>query len=90
MELYTVDPTPNPDSLKFTAVATSFIEGGLRSYSRLEEAEDDPLASSLFAIEGVADVLILPAFLTITKSPAADWNRLLPQIEVALERHLRQ
>lgn len=81
-------PTPNPNSLKFTAEGATFIPSGLAAYRSPEEAADDPLGAALFAIEGVADVLLLPAFATVTKRPEAHWDRVLPEVQRTLEGHL--
>lgn len=90
MSTFEVQPTPNPHSLKFAATGAPFREGGLGAYASAAEAADDPLAAALFAIDGVADVLILPAFTTVTKRPDADWNALLPDVEDVLEKHFQK
>jgi hypothetical protein len=88
MPAYRIDLTPNPNSLKFTSVVTPFIERGMGAYGSAAEAETDPLARALFEVHGVADVLILPAFLTITKRPEANWDGMLPAIERVIAKHL--
>lgn len=80
-------PTPNPNSLKITTDAGPFIETGMESFSSPEEAAGSPLGRRLFSLPGVANVFILPAFLTISKQPAADWDILLPKIEGILHSH---
>jgi hypothetical protein len=80
-------PTPNPDSLKFTTDGARFIASGLRAYRTPAEAEGDPLGAALLAVGGVADVLILPDFVTVTKHPAAGWDDLLPAVERILQAH---
>jgi hypothetical protein len=90
MSTFEVRPTPNPHSLKFAATGKPFRDAGLGAYASAAEAADDPLASALFAIDGVADVLILPAFTTVTKRPDADWNALLPRVEAVIERHFER
>lgn len=88
MPPYTIHPTPNPDSLKFASEGEPFIETGLATYSSADQAAGDPLASELFTIDGIVDILILPTFLTITKRPQVDWNVVLPAIERVLTKHL--
>jgi hypothetical protein len=83
-----ISPTPNPNSLKIATDRVPFIESGMESFGAAEEAADHPLGSRLFALSGVANVFILPQFLTVTKQPAADWNVLLPQLESTLESYL--
>lgn len=80
-------PTPNPDSLKFTIDGVRFVPSGLYSYGAAAEAAEDPLASSLFALRGVANVFIVPDFVTVSKHPAASWDRLVRSIEHILKEH---
>lgn len=80
-------PTPNPNSLKITTDVGPFIESGMESFSSPEEAESSPLGKRLFSVPGVANVFILPDFLTISKQPAADWDLVLPMIERVLQSY---
>lgn len=82
-----IQPTPNPDSVKLTVDGHSFIDSGMESFSTPQEAEGHPLGSRIFALNGVANVFILPAFLTVTKHPAASWDALLPKIEHLLDEY---
>ncbi len=83
-----VDPTPNPNSLKFTLEEGHFIESGMESFRSAEEAASHPLASKLFALPGVDNVFIMPQFLTVTKKPEADWDNLLPRIQEILQEYI--
>ena len=78
-------PTPNPNSLKITRDGAPFIEAGLESFASAAEAAGHPLGEPLFAIDGVANVFILPDFLTITKAPSARWDDILPSAKAVLE-----
>jgi len=76
-----VQGTPNPNAAKFT-VDRTLVEGGSSvSYFDPETAKDDPLASKLFAVDGVESLLIAEDFVTVTKSPNANWDDLVPDIE---------
>ena len=88
MKPFTIQPTPNPNSLKFTATGTSFIESGMLACANATEAAAHPLSAALFGVEGVFNVLVLPPFATVTKRPETDWNAILPQIETILLEHL--
>lgn len=88
MKPFAVQPTPNPNSLKFTATAGQFIDGGMLACSSEAEAAEHPLSSALFALDGVHNVLVLPPFATVTKRPEADWNALMPEVERILTEHL--
>ena len=83
------EPTPNPNSLKFTTDAGPFLDGGMAAYTSAAEAEEDPLARALFAISGVADVFVTPQFVTVSKAPGADWAAVKPDVEAVLSDHLQ-
>lgn len=78
-------PTPNPNSLKVTRSGEPFITDGMESFASAAEAAGHPIGEALFAIPGVTNIFILPAFLTITKDPAAGWNGILAEARKVLE-----
>ncbi len=79
------EDTPNPHALKFN-VALAPAGAPPRSYRNPEAARAaaDALAVALFDAGPVAGVLILPGFVTISKTPSARWSRLQPKIEAVL------
>jgi len=83
-------PTPNPNSLKFTAPGQTFIDKGLLSFRSAEAAAAHPLAAALFAIEGVCDVLILPEFVTVTKRPDVPWEAVESPVMEVLRAYLAE
>ena len=87
MPRFNTEPTPNPNSLKFTTDAGAFIDSGMEAFSSPEEAENHQLGHRLFSIQGVANVFILPQFLTVTKTPGASWNQLLPKLTETLKSY---
>ena len=85
----TVQGTPNPNAAKFT-VDRTLVEGAAsKSYFDRDAAADDPLASALFAIDGVESLLIAEDFVTVTKAASASWDSLAPKIETTLKETLR-
>ncbi len=84
MPTFRAHPTPNPNSLKITADAGSFVDDGMAVFRSPAEAETHPLGRHLFAVAGVADVFAVPQFVTVTKRPSADWGEVLPAVEDAL------
>lgn len=85
-----VHPTPNPNSLKFTAHGVSFIPSGMLAFGSANEAADHDLGRALFGLKGVTNVFALPQFLTVTKTPAADWNDLLEDIKRITSNYLEE
>jgi hypothetical protein len=79
----TVANTPNPNALKFT-VGTEV--GGPATFVAGKDT-DDPLASQLLALDGVASVFLTADFVTISKMPGADWDALAPAAVDILESH---
>lgn len=77
------EPTPNPNAVK--CLTDRPTGSAIRSYFRAGEAGGDALASRLFAIEGVTNVLIHLRFISVCKDPAADWKLLKPQIKAAIQ-----
>lgn len=79
----TIANTPNPNALKFTVGVdvggpATFVPG---------TGTDDPVASALLAIDGVASVFRTADFVTISKMPGADWDVLAPAAASILEAH---
>lgn len=78
-----ISPTPNPNALKFT-VGTDV--GGPKTFAQGSEP-DDPIAAALLALEGVTSIFMTADFVTLSKSPEADWNVIAPEAETILTEH---
>lgn len=79
-------PTPNPATLKFlpgrdVSPATPY------EFASQDEAVASPLASALFAINGVRGVFFGADFVSITKTDDADWAVVKPQALAAIMDH---
>lgn len=74
-----IEPTPNPDALKFVA-DTPLLKHGIRSFRDFASAVGDPLASGIFAQGKVASVFYMDRFVTVSKHPDADWSDLIDPI----------
>ncbi len=79
------EPTPNPNSMKFT-LDRRVAERG-QSFNSSGEAERSPLARRLFEIRGVRSVFLLNNFISVSRDPAADWGELVPEVEAAIRAH---
>ncbi len=69
-----IDTSPNENALKYTVVGKQVIEKGHKTYSKIEEAGDCPVAQALFGIEGVISVFLMADFITVVKQPEAKWD----------------
>lgn len=74
--------TPNPNAIK--CVIDHRLADTPRSYFNAGQVESDPLATRLFGIPGVTNLLIHEAFITVGKTPTADWKPIKSAVESAL------
>ena len=61
-----IEPTPNPDALKFI-VQRPILRSGTRSFRDFAAAVGDPLGSRLFALGKVTSVFYMDRFVTVNK-----------------------
>lgn len=80
-----VQPTPNPNALKFVLDRTLTQER--LSFADPNSAGEHPLASQLFGIGGVSSLLLLGDFVTVVKTPAAKWSSITPKVKKVLSTH---
>ena len=81
----TFQQTPNPNAGKFVVGRPVVRGSGSLSFFSAEQAGDDPIGSVLFGIAGVASVFMVEDFVTVTKTPEADWADLVPVLTTAIE-----
>ena len=81
------EPTPNPNSLRFSW-GDKLVDNGPFDYSSAESAADSPLAQALFKQNGVVGVFIGADFLTVTKHPGVAWELLHVMVTGAIKSHL--
>ncbi len=70
-----VEPTPNPNSLKFI-IGREIVPDGSYEFANAAEAADSFLAASLFGVKGVEGVFIGRDFVTVRKTADADWDEI--------------
>jgi hypothetical protein len=81
-------PTPNPNAGKFVVSQQVAPVGTSRSYYDADEARDDPVARAVMRLTGIRSVFMVDDFITVTKTPAATWDDLVPQVEEAIREHM--
>ena len=80
--------TPNPNTLKYS-VNRELLDRGAANFTKKEDAEArSPLAARLFAIPGIAAVMIGKNFVTVTKTDEGDWDVVHKSCSSAIEQHL--
>ena len=77
-----VQPTPNPNAAKF--VLDRAVSEQPVSFFSAAAADGNPLAKRLFQIEGVASLLFLGDFITVNKSPQAQWKDVTKNVKKVL------
>ena len=95
-----VEGTPNPNAVKFTLNRTVAAQGktyrdaatadspsfGKTQDGGLSEVERPPWAKALLSIPGVVQVFAVNNFVSVTKTPDADWEAIIPQAEQGLKQ----
>ncbi|MGJ8628584.1 MAG: NifU family protein [Sulfitobacter sp.] len=82
------ESTPNPATLKFLP-GQSVLEVGTADFPTPDAANGSPLATRLFAVEGVAGVFFGTDFVTITKAETVEWDHVKPALLGAIMEHFQ-
>jgi hypothetical protein len=77
-----VQPTPNPNALKF--MLDREISAQPTSFFSADAATDHAIASRLFAIPGVSSLLLLGDFVTVNKAADASWPPIKERVRQVL------
>lgn len=77
----------DPDTFKFT-VSRMVHPGGPFFFDNKERAAGSPLVERLFALPGVAHVLVADNVVTVGKAPTASWSKLKAAIGAAVRTQL--
>ena len=80
------EDTPNPATLKFIP-GVAVLPGDTAEFTSPEKAQTSPLATRLFAIDGVESVFFSGDFLAVTKAEQLDWFVLKPSILAGIMEH---
>jgi Fe-S cluster biogenesis protein NfuA len=80
------ESTPNPATLKFLP-GMNVLEVGTADFPNADTAEKSPLATRIFAVDGVAGVFFGLDFITVTKTDAVDWDHVKPALLGAIMEH---
>ncbi|MDX1821860.1 NifU family protein [Silicimonas sp. MF1-12-2] len=82
------ESTPNPATLKFLPGQT-VLDAGTADFPSADAAGKSPLATRLFAVEGVTGVFFGTDFVTITKADGVDWDVIKPALLGAIMEHFQ-
>jgi Fe-S cluster biogenesis protein NfuA len=86
VEVYT-EMTPNPETMKFVTDVMLFSD---RSADFADEAsaKDSALATELFGFPFVKGVFIMNNFVTVTKTPDAEWTEIIPTLREFVKNYV--
>jgi Fe-S cluster biogenesis protein NfuA len=80
------ESTPNPATLKFLP-GRDVMGLGTADFAAPDAAARSPLATGLFALPGVARVVLGGDFISVTKADEMTWQALKPQVLGAIMEH---
>jgi len=80
------ESTPNPATLKFLP-GQSVLEMGTADFPTSDTACTSPLASRIFAVDGVTGVFFGTDFVTVTKADGTEWDHIKPALLGAIMEH---
>ncbi|RKL67534.1 virulence factor [Salipaludibacillus neizhouensis] len=79
MRVISVEPTPSPNTMKFT-LSESLPHGTAHNFT-LKNKEDSPsFVQEIFEVEGVKGVYHVADFLAVERNPKVDWKVILPKV----------
>lgn len=85
---FEIEITPNPLTKKF--MVPSRISDSSQEFSTREEAEKVPLAKALFSIEGVANLLIAPHYVSVSKAnESINWSQVEQNVSDVLQKYFQ-
>jgi Fe-S cluster biogenesis protein NfuA len=90
MKIVEIEYTPNPNAVKFILSEALTPMGSHAEFHSAEEAEDVPLAASLFEIEHVTSVYWTDRWLTVTQDGDANWHELLREVATPIREATRE
>lgn len=85
--LIRVQTTPNPSALKFV-LDRAVLNDGKATYSSIQEASLNPLANSLFQIEGVRQVHFFQNVITVTYQFDYDSEKIQEQVCAVIQTRM--
>ena len=88
ISIYT-EMTPNPETMKFVANKLLY-PGKSIDFPDIDSANPSPLAVELFGFPFVKAVFVASNFVTITRTPEADWEEIKPSLRQFLKEYLEE
>jgi len=58
------------------------------NFANAAAAEANPFAAAVFRVQGVASLFGVNDFVTVTRTPGADWDTIIEGVKAAAAEHL--
>lgn len=82
-------PTPNPNSVKLTPSEGVLLrDHPMLAIKAPADAQGHALGEALIGLDGVIDVFMMPAFVTLTKADDASWDGVLDTARSLISEHV--
>lgn len=82
-----VQPTPNPNALKFILEKEVMLDGKI-SFKTPQDCKDVELAAALFDLRGVDQIHFFQNVITVSKFSFEDWDNLEPAVQTCIENFI--
>ncbi|UTR14681.1 conserved virulence factor C family protein [Salipaludibacillus sp. LMS25] len=86
MKIIAVEPTPSPNTMKFT-LNEALPEGKANNYTLKEKENAPQFVKDIFEIEGVKGVYHVADFIAVERHPKIDWKVILPKVRHVFGDH---
>ncbi len=81
--------TPNPATIRFLPGQTVVADGTANFTTKDAAKQRSPLATRIFAVDGVTGVFLGADFITVTREADAEWEILQPMVTAAIMDHFQ-
>lgn len=81
-----IETTPNPASRKF--IVGKPLATSTQWFADAAAAADNPIASAIFALGGIGNVMLLNDFVSVGKTDEASWDELEAKIIEVLQANV--
>lgn len=85
MKLISIEPTPNPNSMKLN-LGESLPKGMSRTYTTEEKGDCPDYIAKLLQIPGVKSLFHMDDFIAVQRNPRTDWQSLLARARQAFDQ----
>ena len=85
MATATPSPSPNPHALRFQL---DVVLPDTINYASAAEAAANPFAADVFKADGVASIFGVNDFVTVNRTPGAEWDPIIEAVQSAAATHL--